>query len=772
MPIFKPEDLNDAKSVSFSAQDLQDATPVSSVQDMMRTSTPTPAQTARDRMAGRTISPELTKMNPPTATQWQGPFGDYGENFNPPKEVGGGFGGGFGQSFKDTWNTIRHPKESVDQMFSAHGEENPLLALIKMEYGPMAAPVTAPIDTWKESSKRGAANVSTKDLLGNVTGQAAQFGIGEGLARGPRALLPADIAGEQARKIVRSTIGTKPENFAHGATPDVAPLQDLKGGLVTRSEGRLLKKIKATKGAELDALEKDVSVPGHETNFSDPMESIQPVIDDAISRAVPTEKTRIAEFQSLLSNKINSLSNGSMKLNPQQIVQLKRWVDGFVGVYRDEPTGTLRDLAQNTYSAVREHLNKVAPEATVRGQRIQSLIQDEEALHNKIYAGSTEPHGLGMWAKNAISSVMPTTLGKTSAAALFKLLSGGEFDKPMLPTNLGSPDFTTMEPPQKQITSASRFQVLPQGLLPAPSGPVPSPSDFTVSPTGSTIPSSGIDSGMLPGVPQRLQGPPSIPAHEMGAPTQVDPYNTAINAGQEYLGELKSGAKASGSPEAIERRASAKRALSDKPWEDKPFPPMKKSAPKAESPLGSLPPVETPTQEHARLIEKRNQIIKEAVDKEDNPNLVLKDEAAKRKAADIAAGKLPMPDKPTHITEGSQVSGMDTDGNLISGKLDKIYPVIEDGKPIWKGVIIDARNSRTVDMPADRLFDRLAGPPKPTKASVKTETPKPVTTTESVADDKAARSKKAMQDYLDKMELRQLEQEHGVGPKKKGPKKP
>jgi hypothetical protein len=711
MPIFKPSELTDAKTVTFSPNDLVDATPANSLADMTKTSTMTPAQAAKQHLAAKGITPEMVKLSPPTAqptypgdtSSWF----DTGVVRPDPKHMatnlksGGSFLGTAGTMVNPfAWlagpvgemvaptNPTHMDSAGVNQSDPNSPQYNP--TMLNLPDRLVNSIIPHPVDLAKEAYSRGEHGKTTSDMYAIPATMAATMAV----PKIARAALPADIAAELARKTAGSALGTGPENFKHGATPDVAALKDLPGGLVTRSEGRLLSKVTNAKHAELAGLENDLNTPVHNNNFTDPMQSVTPVLDEAMSRAVPAEQPKIVEFRTLLSNKINSLSNGSMKLNPTQLVQLKRWLDGFIGTYKDEPVSTYKDLAQNTYSAVRQHLDSVAPEATVRGQKIQSLIEAEDALKNKITGNVPAPHTSLGELKNIAGTVFPSTLAKTGTAQLLKMFSGGAFDKPA-PINLG------------------------------------------------------------------------------GAPTQTPPIPSM--APPMATAQTPAGGSGGGSSKAVPNPATAPAGtFTPPPALDLPSPDLKLPNPILTKPLPPLPepPNLTPAQEHAQLIAKRDAIIKEAALKDDTPNLTLKDEAARRKKANPtpapvevqkAAPPTETPTKPTHIKENTSVSGIDKEGNVVSGKLEKLYPVVEDGKATWKGTILDLRNSRTVDLPADNIFDRLTGPPekaieaKP-RISKKVEAPAPL--------DKGAAAKKTVADWLEKKALRDMEEQLGVGEKK------
>lgn len=644
-----------------------------------RTSVPTPAEMARARFkdprSGLTRrSPEYAKFNPPTATEFQGPFGDYG--YDTKLQEGQGLLSSIGQALNPfSWvappmGELLTPTNPVStsnlgnpwEAKPGHPDYNPTMLNLPSRLASTVVPDFA--GTAKESYRRGEAGESTKDMYGPPIAMAGMLGM----PKTGRAILPKDVAAETATRASRGALGSDASSFKHGATPDIAILQDLEGGTVTRSQGRLLKKIQASKELELKNLEKDLDVPGHSTEFTNPMDSIQPVLDDARSRAAPTEAVRIGEFNSLLSNKINALSKGTMQLNPSQIVQLKRWVDGFINVYRDETVGTMKDLAQNTYSALRKHLDKVAPEATERSQRIQSLIQAEEDLHSKIYSKTPQPHTMWGEAKNAIGTVFPTTLAQTSAAALFKLLSGGELERGALPGALSLPPIKAEPVPPAPVPPAPK-------LLSPPSG-------VTVTPQGTSIPNPALTSGMASGIPE-APGRVGTPAFKSGAPTITDPYNTAINAGQEYLGELRSGRRPSG------------------------------IQPPPEATPASIPPTTAPSKATTPTSADVNVDLKAAVEIM-RRNGITPPESLTRVISEIdspGSTRLPLEPKPSHVTEGTRVSAHDEAGNLVSGNLERLYPAPgPEGNIIWKGTILDVAKGKTIDLPADIMFDALTGP--------------------------------------------------------------
>jgi len=70
-----------------------------------------------------------------------------------------------------------------------------------------------------------------------------------------------------------------------------------------------------------------------------------------------------------------------------------------------------------------------------------------------------------------------------------------------------------------------------------------------------------------------------------------------------------------------------------------------------------------------------------------------------------------LPPEPTHVAQGDQVSGFTPDGSLVSGSLEKLYTSLEDGKPTWKALILDRKKGKTVELPADQVFNKLQGPP-------------------------------------------------------------
>jgi hypothetical protein len=758
MPVFRPEDLTDAKSVTFKASDLEDATLASGAQDMRRTSTQSPAELARSRFASGQLtrrSPEAVKMLPLQPTESEGPFGDYGYDTNLKSH--GSLASSFGQALNPfSWLAppigemltptnpvgMSHPTNTNEAKLG-HPDYNPTMLNLPSRVAQTLVPDFS--GTAKESYRRGEAGESTKDMYGAPLAAGALAA----LPKMGRGILPKDIAGETAQRATRNLLGTKPEHFSHGATPDTAVLQDLEGGLVTRSEGRLLSKLRASKAAELDALEKDVNVPGHQTNLANPMESVAPVLEDAASRAVPTEATKIQEFNSLLGNKVRSLSNGSMQLNPAQMVQLKRWLDGFIGVYREDPTGTLKDLAQNTYSAVRQRLDQMAPEVTARSQRIQSLIKAEDAYHNKIYGGEAEPpHTMIGEAKNAIGSVFPTTLAKTSAAALFKSLSGDMFDRGPLPTAIAPPpDFGAgLEDPKptppnfmgfrpgegapiedvgQHLDTPSRIPVKKNTRikLPTHAGFEPGEGTPLPEPWNREIAGSGVRDRVVPKpktIVDYLASKGLGKAKQLGprSSSSVLPSSSSPSAPFEAPRAIQLPGEISAiRPPGVETVNPSGMEVPTKPSlpPDIPDPALRpKNA--AATPRPAQAPVETPAQEHARLIEKRDQIIKDTVAKEETPNRVLKDEAARRNA------KTPTPPKPTHIKEGASVSGQDDKGGVVSGMLDKLYPTVDtSGKPTWRGVVLDSRNSRNVDLPADSLYASETGPPKTVWSTTKGE---------------------------------------------------
>lgn len=447
---------------------------------------------------------------------------------------------------------------------------------------------------WNESMRRGQVGQTHADMYGVpafLAATAAAPHVG-------RAILPTDIAAELATRAQRSSLGTDFKSFEHGATPDIATLQD-PAGSVYRSQGRQIKGIRADKTNELAALEHDMAAPQHQGNYSDPMVSIKPVMEEAKSRATPPEQTKIEEFNSLILNKIRDLSAGNdkpMQLNPQQLVQLKRWVDGFISTYKNEPIGTTRDLAQNVYSAVRQHLEGVAPESAVRGQRIQSLIQAEQAATKQMYSPMPEAKTTIGAIKNMFEPIVPSTLAKTATAAVFKKLSGGLLDRPPIPYN---PEFAV------------------------PNNPMPPEPEMS-----QTSPSSG--------------PPPLSPNKAIEAP--------------------------------------------------------------ASPPVGKFDPAARIAANRAKVAEA-NEISKTATPDERGLSI---SEIRQRRAAQTIPGIEPAP---THIKEGSQVSGMAPSGTLVSGRLERLYPRMgEDGKPSWYGQVLDPKTGKTVDIPATQLFDKLKGP--------------------------------------------------------------
>lgn len=643
-----------------------------------RTSTPSPAEAARARLASRGVTPEMVKLAPPTAqptypgdsSSWfdSGVVRPDPRHFHNNLKSGGNFLGNVGAMVNpfswvappmgellaptnpiSTGNSTTNMEESNPNS----SEYNPTMANLPDRL--IGSVLPHPIDLAKEVYSRGEHGKTTSDMYAIPATMAATIG----LPKAARGVLPADIAAELARKTAGSALGTTSDSFKHGATPADALLQE--GGLVTRSEGRLLNKVTTAKQAELAGLEHDLDTPKHNNNFTDPMQSITPVLDDAMSRAVPSEQPKIVEFQTLLNNKIHSLSSGSMKLNPAQLVQLKRWLDGFIGTYKDEPVSTYKDLAQNTYSAVRQHLDTVAPEATVRGQKIQSLIAAEEAIKNKITGNVPAPHtSLGEF-KNIAGTVFPSTLAKTGAAALLKSLSGGAFDK--------------ITPPTMSLGSN-----------------VVKPIGVSANPNGRTV--GGYSKINL------LNGVSITPREVTGfnqLPPPVTPRTTTLS-------------------------------LSD-PFEFKPeFEPIiadkRLSRPKTEAKVDAL--TKSPADVRPEIA-AANKAHNDNARKYLDTNYPLNGTATPPKVFKLypkvdtqpeAPVNVQTPTKPTHVTEGTQVSGIDEQGNLISGNLEKLYPTVgEDGQPSWKGSILDIRNSRIMDLPADRIFDRLSGPPKSTAAS-------------------------------------------------------
>ena len=786
--------LEDLKAIRATTNPLDDLKDIRS--QSTRTSTPMPsvAAKARQTLASKGVSPEMVKLNPPTAqptypgdsSSWFDtgvvrpdprqfstnlkPGGDFwktaGTMINPFAWVAGPMGELLAPTNPITSGNIAASSDSNDSSY------NP--TVLNLPDRLVSSVLPHPIDLAKESYSRGEQGKSTSDMYAIPATMAATVA----LPKVGRAILPADIAGEMARKTMSSALGTTPENFKHGATPDTAALQN--DNVVTRSEGRLLNKITDSKHAELNGLENDLNTPQHNDNFTDPMQSIKPVLDDAMSRAVPAEQPKIAEFQILLNNKIQALSGGRMQLNPTQLVGLKRWLDGFISTYKDEPVSTYKDLAQNTYSAVRQHLDSVAPEATVRGQRIQSLIQAEDALRNKITGNVEAPHTSFGELKNIAGTVFPSTLVKTGMANALKMLSGGQFDKPPQ-MNLGivnptTPQGGTFNPPQPPQAGAFRGGTTfnppnPNPLLLAP------PTGMAVTPWGTAIPQLDMSTGMAGGVPETPRAVTPSTASSAGAPTSIDPWNAATQAGQHYLGELQSGARPSGIT-PTEGPPSA-------PITSESAPPVRakteaKVAAMTKSPADVNPEVAAANKEHnanaVKLLNDKYPIKNgEAVPVKRFPATPPPTEVpsvAETKAAPSTSAQVP--DKPTHIQEGMSVSGTDAQGNLVSGKLEKVYPVVVDGKPIWKGTILDVKNGRTVDLPTDSIFDKLAGPPKSAiKAAPKpkpaAEIPgkPPTPAMEMAPTDKGTAAKKAVQDWLDKQALARDEEQNGAGPPRK-----
>lgn len=689
-----------------------------------QTSTLTPAQAARQHLArgmnapwhGAPTTPEQVKAHPASPTNSHGPFGgEYGiselqnpANFPTAGEVFSSVGShalsaftgllpkiptspleavlpaidpfGVGRSTVDgisaVQNTVHKQLGSGASPVQAaiHG------TLASLPFGSTVNSLTAPLDASlgnRPVTKKN--NLEASGGIGDLAGQAATVGAFKALPPTLRAIIPPDLAKEHATRAARVALGVGPEDMHHGATPDQAILHELEGGLVTRSEGRFLKKITASKAAEFEALKKDLGSPAHQTNYADPMQSINPVLEDIDSRTMPGDKTKIAEFRALVTNKVRDLSSGDMQLNPSQLVDLKRWLDDMVGEFKDDPTSTTKNIAQKAYGAIRQQLNTIAPEVTVRSQRIQSLINAEDALNKKIWA-STAPSKTWFEAvnKHFLAPLIESTPATTGRAAFYKMLSGDTLARPPVPVTGVPPTPPAMQPPAMP-------EVQPSGPPPI-RGLLPSAPGFTTTPQGTTMPSLDAMSGMAGGMPEMPRVVTPAPASGAGAPTNIDKVQQGIQAGQHYLGELQSGARQSG---VIPSESGG--------------PPTKPITP-------TFTPAEPPTrtQQHAQDVANLDKIVKEEVAKSDKPNLVLKDEAARRKQQTTTS----TPVKPTHIQEGTQVSGIDEQGNLTSGNLEKLYPVVVDGKPTWKGVILDVHNGRTVDLPTDSIFDRLSGPPK------------------------------------------------------------
>lgn len=607
MPTFKPEDLQNTVAVTFSPEDMSRM----SSPEQTRTSTNKPsdiATIARQHLAtgmgglpiGRAfppITPEQVKANPGATLP-----GEYRINLHPaPNTPGIG-----SQLLHAPGQMGATMLSSLDNLGRRMGfAPSPLRKLLvdeqgqpRKEFGSLYAPPTPvpegsfanisrdisgstgiPIpdptnygiprmfsDPYEASYKRLEAGQSNADMFTVPAAAALTFGAIKGAPTIGRAILPADVAAELATRAQRGSLGTTKESFTHGATPDIATLQDPQGS-VYRSQGRQLKGIIADKAGELDALEKDMNAPKYQNNFSDPMQSIKPVLDDAISRANPTETTRIAEFNNLVLSKVRTLSNGTMQLNPAQLVQLKRWMDGFISTYKDEPIGTIRDLAQNTYSAIRQHLENVAPESAVRGQRIQSLIKAEQALHDKIYTPLPEAHTVTGDIKRMFDPVVPSTLLRTGTAAALKKLADGELDRPPIPTAPGNPG-----------------NIVPQGTA----GPQP------------------------PTSPQGPQSPQNAP---------ITGPATALNPGPQSPGGFGGGS-----------------------------------------------PRSTPNPANGPFVSWRD------------------------------------PEPPTHIEIGQQVGGYTSDGTPVSGKLQQVYPAMENGVVKWKALVADTQKGRIVDAATDDLY--------------------------------------------------------------------
>jgi hypothetical protein len=64
-----------------------------------------------------------------------------------------------------------------------------------------------------------------------------------------------------------------------------------------------------------------------------------------------------------------------------------------------------------------------------------------------------------------------------------------------------------------------------------------------------------------------------------------------------------------------------------------------------------------------------------------------------------ASGAVESGAQPTHVAEGQQVAGFDSDGNLASGDLTKIFQ--KDGK--WHGLVLDLQKRRAVAVPLEDL---------------------------------------------------------------------
>jgi hypothetical protein len=657
-----------------------------------RTSTLTPAQSARQHLASRNLTPEMVKAGKGITTP---------EQFSsPPGMSGGQIFGSLGEGLLNAIPSLSPidptnmsgPISGVQTIAGdlARGNtQGTSIARGAMSQVPIIGPPISGLmaPSTASMSSRPVTPPDNMDALEGV-GQVGGAAIGGKLLTSE----PGTIGGPEFPKTSANLIN---HWLGKGAIDEV----------LNKNAGRGISKAKIV-AATADGVQEGVKSAitkwqSHKQTIMDTPLAQAPTIDGPtlIKEAFGEPPLNIPrttlehwnEFAANIGAKVQEISGGTGKLSPAQVDALKNEIDVNFGKLSTDATElNLNQKAGSVRRAFDRAVDKSIPGYKEINDHLADLHHANDILTTKIKENA-ESTPFSINPKSALRGVMADALSP----------GGPKGTRPGLLTTPGR-------------------TALAAALSKAP--------DIPSMPSGS------------------MTAPPAMEAPVISPHTMPEPITPT--------------------PQSVTTTTSGPPAAPIAP--DLPDPALRPIKPSATAPKLPAPPTMTPAEEHAQLISKRDAIIKEAVQKDDTPNLTLKDEAARRAKA---KGKEPTaastaPTKPAHVQEGSQVSGLDEQGNIVSGSLEKLYPVVENGKPVWKGTILDIRNSRTVDLPADKIFDRLSGPPKTAITAKPKTTPKAEIPQAPLSKSDAA--KKAVQDFLDRKALMDMEEQHGAGPPKKG----
>lgn len=836
MPIFKATDLTDAKAISFSAKDLTDAAPTNSLEDMTRTSTPTPAQSARARLASRGLTPEAVKA---------------GQGISPlPTDI---------------------------------GPRTPIVRPILQGIG-----VPTSMDELKQEALHNAPNM----LLPGST-QSLDFINDLSTGHIPIIGRTAEALSAPTHASIQNRPQTPDENAgairaAAGTIPTLAMMSPTFRGAVGKASDFSMPKTAANlinhwlgDGAIDTTLRKDAgrgisqakivatSADGVQEGVRSAITKRQAqkadLLNNPLAQAPTINGTKLIEeafgepplnipkatlkhwneFASNLMAKVQDISGGTGNLSPAQVDSLKNEIDVDFGRLSTDATelnlnqksGSVRrafdkavDNSVPGYAELNDHLadlhhanklltKKIAENATAPPMSINPRAVLRGVMSDAVKPGGpqgTRPGILTTPGRTALASLLskrpnipvgagvtmpdPSLLSEDNTSSITTTPEGSVTTPPPedswsyldTPAIYREPTATASTPPPK-INLKTETKVADLTSNPAAVRPEIVEANRQHNSNATKILNEKYPLGDSAGVPPRIfkaAAPPKISEDTTRTPE-------AIFADMQKVDSALS--------EAVTKNLAA-RELASKTMRGL------EATPNGGRPKGSVTvkgePVEFVSTKEAS--KRKDAIVAGPQDlvntlRAQRDSLYKEMETVVQPKAETQA-----PTKPTHVTEGTQVSGIDEQGNLVSGNLEKLYPVVgEDGQPIWKGTILDLRNSRTMDLPADRLFDRLSGPPKstiPPKPRAAT-TPAPIAPAKSKLDslldqfddelpeaedpkqaelerkaqkaspptkkvisepplDKGAAAKKAVQDWLDKKALMEMEEQLGAGKRK------